>query len=491
MADPTLAVPEFDDAEWATRFRNDLWNKRDNRYVEVRKDAEEQEYKILRHKMDWSTKIQHPVLVLGEWERIYEYIDSDEFREEARELGAGLCVGGQSGVGKSTLLRYLLARALNGGVPVLFINDLDPGWLLFNAKGVTEIPAKDQTVSAMAKHCDKGSLLGLVDVDLKKEDDFPYVLVGLRLRIVQAASPRKMDLAERWMKHRESAMVWLVDPWSEREVSLVAKSVSSPEDCASVVGPIPRYIFAKGRDADAYRKQLARIVDSFFVILSHGLSLVTIYQPEAYHQLFMVHRWPNKSQPMMPPTSLLVLFVSPFVEKLFLSELVKRELDDMLQFLPRLATLPQVAALVFEAAAVKLFAKPTGVFKGFLDLTVVKSSIVTRTPFTYPLVQLPESRPLEFDPITSASPPNKHQLYVPPAGFATLDAFVWNDDGLFIFQMTIAKPHSLKADNLDKLLDALPSHVKNLERHLIFVVPSYRRTRPASFSPNRHSEARR
>ncbi|KAI5481467.1 hypothetical protein MNV49_004224 [Pseudohyphozyma bogoriensis] len=482
-------VPEFTLKTWATTFRKDLWNQGDRRYVDVWKDEKGQEYKLLRHKMDLSQKIQHSVLVLGEWERIYDYVSEEAFCELASRGTGGLIVGGQAGLGKSTLLRYLLARALNEGTPVLFIRDVNPTWLLFHADGVTLIPPHDQTQEAMAEHCDDGRLLALVDVDLVPT---PNLLIGLPLRIVQAASPKKIASAYGWTKKREETMMWIVDPWSSREVNLVANSIpvtpfskSTPGECAKIVGLVPRRIFAQNRDVALYEFECTNIVDELFVVstptsvLNLALGLMQD-RPEpgtGVHKIFHVRRPASLSRPSptVSATILPVFFASPFIEQYFYSKLAKLELDVTLQHLTLFAALPHVAGFVFEAAAVKLFAAGLiGVFHGSRDITLDDSSrtIATSTPFSYPINNAPTSQPVEFNPTNWLLLVDKYQLYVPPVGFATLDAFASNDDGLYIFQMTIAKRHSLKKAGLEKLLAALPDDVRRLDRHFIFVVPS-------------------
>ncbi|KAI5478774.1 hypothetical protein MNV49_004600 [Pseudohyphozyma bogoriensis] len=483
-------VPEFDVSTWPTTFHDDLWDKGDRRYVDVRKDKKGQEYKLLRHKMDLSQTISHSVLVLGEWERIYDYVSKDAFCELASRGTGGLVVGGQSGLGRSTFLRYLMARAMNEGIPVLFVCDDDPIWLLFNAGGVTLIPVQDQTTQAMARHCDHGRLLALVDVDLAATS-IPNLLVRLPLRIVQAASPKKISSAYGWTKKR-GAMMWVVDPWSKREVDLVANSVpvipfskSTPGKCAEIVGFVPRRIFDPNRNVAHYEIECTEIVDELFVastttsVLNLAMGLMQD-KPElatGFHKIFYVRRPAWLSQPSLPvPAAILpVFFASPFIERYFYSKVAKLEMDVTLQHLTQFAALPHVAGFVFEAAAAKLFAAGrVGAFHGLREIALDDSSkgIATSTPFSYPINNAPTSQPVEFNPTNWLLLVDKYQLYVPPVGFATLDAFAWNDDGLYIFQMTIAKRHSLKKDGLDKLFAALPNEVRRLDRHFIFVVPS-------------------
>ncbi|KAI5476472.1 PTR2-domain-containing protein [Pseudohyphozyma bogoriensis] len=443
----------FEEETWPEDVHEALWGKPSGSFIEVQQHKGRR-YDCLRFKMDWTLRIPHPVLIIEEWKAIYDHIDSHDFLADAKAKNGGLCVGGQPGFGKSTMLRYLLARALNESVPVLFIPGGNEAWLLFTAKGVHKLEdAASKLKKNILPYCEGGKLLALVDLD--DDSSFPTALINAPLRIVQAASPKKMQSTATWRKQR-GGTVWIVNPWTQKEIDAASPSISTPAEYAEVVGPVPRFIFKRHRDPVAYQAELKAAAD--IVLASSGIeklksvltgSSVPLDKADRFHQIFMA------------------------AESNFRIAMTSYDLHETLDFYAKFVALPQVTGVLFEAAAVKLFAAESiGAFRGFLDIAVVKSSIVARTPFVYPLVQSPASIPLEFDPKSSKSLFYKHQLYVPPAGFATLDAFAWNDDGLYLFQMTIAKKHSLKEAGLKMLIDALPVEIQKLDRHFIFVVPS-------------------
>ncbi|KDQ08300.1 hypothetical protein BOTBODRAFT_59389 [Botryobasidium botryosum FD-172 SS1] len=452
-------MPDWAPANWSA-----LWGKPE----QIATDGS-----ILSPRFD----LLYSVYIREEYKRAWEYIENQlELRKSAvgEQIG-GLVLWGHPGIGKTSFLYFALAKALVAKRPVAFCFR-GASSLLFTQAGVEillDTYDESRLPQGVLALCDSNSGLFTPPMLFSSKTSPAFV--------VQAASPQ-VSRWRGWSKQKDG-LVWTMAIWQRQEILEASTHIQrdpdyySPVELFDLLGPSARNCMQK--TAQGIRKTgnpetdmmeylelapdvlLQAQVDLVRVL--GGADVASILQMEAFHNFFFAMPRALRTRRLSKGPSINYVIPTPLLRKLFSRTMRAWDYDDQLDFLRKLRPFPQVAGLAYEALAVRALSG--------LAVPLV-CALACGTSFTIPRLTV---APFPED-FTTPFLPDNNTLYVPPAGFETIDAIAVTENAsrITLLQMTIAKTHTIKPGKIRKVLDCFTSAMPGttLNSTLIFIAPS-------------------
>ncbi|KAJ7222500.1 hypothetical protein GGX14DRAFT_558596 [Mycena pura] len=425
------------------------------------------------------------ILVRPEYPGIWAYVQA---KRAERDLAGthtfgGLVVWGSPGIGKTSLLSYLLALALSNEIFVIL--SLTPDYIIVFPPG--ELPYKIIAADFSIPNFPRNALV--LCESAGKPDPPPSVFVqpSANVFVVQATSPTESRY-KGWAKDKE-AELWPMDLWTGREfqklirlrqkktpqLPCVPRMLNPFEDVRNytalelflLLGPSLRHTKIQRRNTGRPELDLADLI-SAPDLFSDASALSRGDQKANFHQYFFAlpphydgkckavsYRGPGYIY--IVPTSFLAARLATSLEKL--------ALEDQVRFSALFAPAPQVAGALYEALMPKFLTKGDkgllGEFNDREDYRLDGKLEMESCPF------LPGTRDIVYG-----------KLLVPPGGYPAVDALycTLSEDektlDVVMLQATIARSHAISTKGVQPIVKMAAKTQKNVRYQFLFVSPS-------------------
>ncbi|KDQ09637.1 hypothetical protein BOTBODRAFT_190954 [Botryobasidium botryosum FD-172 SS1] len=417
----------------------------------------------------------HSVHIQEEYKHIWKYIEG-QLDQDYRDRLGGLVLWGHPGIGKTSFLYYALAKALAAERPVAVCFRHHSSFL-FTRTGVATL---SHTMDASFL---PNGVLALCDTN--QEVLMPPMIFGWKTSPAFTVHAASHGSQWRSWRTQKDALVWTMSAWRREEILNASTQTKTQPNCYSpielfdLIGPSPRACLKPRRiqKTGSPETDIARYfkLDSRPLVRNHfdlalalgGSNILSILQMEEFHGFFLA----SPRKPLAPDGSGLChgpdinyMIPTAFLQKLFLDPIRTWKPRELFEFLKKLRSSPKVAALVYTALAVQALSS-------LPDLEPLTCTLACGTSFAFShrldVVSLPESFAKPFAPADNT-------LYIPPVGFATIDAVAVTENArrLTLLQMTLAEKHVINLDSIRKILDCFTSETTFDSRAFVFVVPS-------------------
>ena len=420
------------------------------------------------------TEIQ-TIYVRGSYARIFDMIHRD-IAEGVKQF----VVTGTPGTGKSTFMYYFMWRMLK---------DVDAN---FGAKGRfnfyiqktprTVLQFKGSEVIRLKGNEAEDTLeddrKALVIVDMAETAE-PMISVGI---CIVLSSPNRARFKE---FSKAITSKFCMNPWDYNELIVVWEkmysqvlSIKDVNKAYNLCGGIPRYVLEQNKEAGS-------VMNAAFDAIKNGISSLSQFIDSnqanddkiTYKILHLV------SQDDTLSNAKLAIASSYVTERLF-ENLKKEEMDTAITFMNnnQLSYTKSATGGIFELMAHKRIYE-----HGISDFRRCPERKVNKTEMSanYSSYKL---RPLRFEPLPpfifgnlsylNVSNADKFGRYYQPevGNFKSIDSFTIRNNEVFLFQITVAKKHSVLASGLEAIVDFVetkwPEDKGRFTYHLVFVFPA-------------------
>ncbi|KAH9931160.1 uncharacterized protein BXZ73DRAFT_101742 [Epithele typhae] len=436
-------------AEWYEEVYRRVWTEQENPFEEqdgvsyVRDDI---------HRLFPQSAFK--VIVREEYVKLWDYLAGNT---------TNLVVIGQPGIGKTVFLEWALLKALSLQQPVVFGVTTDVFYHF------TATRAKEVSPKSLNRVPPK--TLALFDTLSNIKSHLPGVK---KLHTVLACSPN-LDHYRLYQKEL-NAQFWPMECWSEKEVLFLPRGrdgLYDPIDIFRFLGPSARACMKSIKRKQGLAKDIAKSPHEIQILPAHMENIVDAFRkfsatdvPFAvyFHQYFFVERTETDRPADNLEEVAKCSIPTPYLRSRVAQAIAAAQQDQRQAMFEAMSPLGGLAGPVFETLALTWCTlEPL--------LCTLNDELLNFT--------LPSLDHAVFDG-SSRLYDTHNRLFLPPAGFPTIDAFVVTVDAsgvlhVVFLHVTICRTHQMRGGGIGKVIRALfgvPEPPTDVRLSFVFVVPN-------------------